>query len=105
MVDPISDDIPKLENLISYRDAILELAAKYHAFNVRIFGSVARGDATPQSDIDFLVDFEAGASLYDLSGLWQDLSELLDRRVDVLSDHSGMRERLRKRIMRDVIQL
>ena len=94
-----------LEDLRSRRDEIIEVARHNKAHNIRVFGSVARGEATPESDIDLLVDFEEGASLYDLSGLWQDLSELLDHPVEVVSDHPHMRERFRKRIMRDAVLL
>jgi hypothetical protein len=97
--------IPTLENLRAQRDAILERAAQNKAENVRVFGSVARGDATAESDIDLLVTFHEGASLVDLSGLVQDLSELLGRRVDVISDHPGIKERLRRRIERDAVPL
>jgi hypothetical protein len=61
---------PTLDSLRQHRDDILRLAAKYGASNVRVFGSVARGDATPESDVDLLVTFREGSSLYDLSGLW-----------------------------------
>jgi len=105
MTDRILDDIPTLENLRARRDEIIALAAKRRAFNVRVFGSVARGDATPESDIDLLVKFEDGASLYDLSGLWQDLCELLGRPVDILEEHDRMRERLRKNIFKDAVPL
>jgi len=96
---------PALDDLRVMRDQIIALAARHRASNVRVFGSVARGDATPDSDIDFLVTFEDGASLYDLSGLWQDLQELIGHSVDVVSDHAGLRDRFRQRITRDVVAL
>jgi uncharacterized protein len=68
------------------RDAILALAAKHGAFNVRIFGSVAEGNADEASDVDFLVDMEPGRSLLDLGGLLMDLQDLLGRKVDVLTE-------------------
>ncbi len=58
------------------REAILKLAQQYGASNVRVFGSVARGEARPGSDVDFLVEFRDGASIFDAVGLWQDLTEL-----------------------------
>jgi predicted nucleotidyltransferase len=76
---PISD-------LRSYRDRILELAAHHGARNVRVFGSVARGEDRSDSDIDFLVDVELGRSVLDVIGLQQDLEELLGRRVEVFTD-------------------
>ncbi len=74
---------PTLAELRARRDEILEVAASNRARNVRVFGSVARGEATPDSDIDFLVEFEPGASLMDLSGLHLDLEALLGRPVHV----------------------
>ena len=96
---------PTLEMLRERRDEILALAKRYGAYNVRVFGSVARGDATPESDIDFLVSFRDGASLYDLSGLRLDLIALLGCQVDVVSDHAGLRERFRKRLTREVVAI
>jgi len=72
----------------SKRSDILNLAHKYGANNVRLFGSVARGTSNDQSDIDFLVDFNADASLLDWSGFWLDLSDLLERDVDVATEKS-----------------
>jgi hypothetical protein len=69
-----------------HRSSILQLAARHGASRVRVFGSVARGEENPDSDVDFLVDFEPGRSLLDLVGLEQDLAELLDRKVDVVVD-------------------
>jgi predicted nucleotidyltransferase len=70
------------------RAAILRLAEKHGGRNVRVFGSVARGDAGPDSDIDFLVDFDAGRTLFDLIGLRLDLEELLGTAVDVVTPGS-----------------
>jgi uncharacterized protein len=70
------------------REAILQLAAQRGAFNVRVFGSVARGEAAAESDLDLLVEFGENASLSDLVGLWQDLSALMEREVDVIVEES-----------------
>jgi uncharacterized protein len=67
------------------RIEILEIAARNGASNVRVFGSVARGDATDSSDIDFLVDMEPHRSLLDVAGLTLDLERLLNRKVDVVT--------------------
>lgn len=75
----------KLDELRADRKAIIEIAAKHKAFNVAVFGSVARGDENSKSDIDFLVDFELGASLIDQAALRIDLCELLETEVDLLS--------------------
>lgn len=96
---------PTLEILREHRDEILRLAEHYGASNVRVFGSVARGDATPESDVDLLMTFRKGSSLYDLSGLWQDLTELLGTDITLLSDHDGIRERLRKNLHREAVSL
>jgi hypothetical protein len=68
-----------------HRDEILKIAARHRARTVRVFGSVARGDAGEGSDIDFLVDFEDDSSLFDLLHLAEDLRELLGHPVDVVS--------------------
>lgn len=86
------------------REDILRLAAKRGARNVRIFGSVARGDADAASDIDFLVTLDAGRSLLDLGGLLIELQELLGRDVDVVSDR-GIKPRIRERVLREAISL
>ncbi len=70
------------------RDDILRLAAKYGAYNVRVFGSVARGEARPDSDVDFLVEFQEGTTIWDAVGLWRNLSNLLKREVSVIAEES-----------------
>jgi predicted nucleotidyltransferase len=76
------------ELLKSKRHEILAIAARHGARNVRIFGSVARGEAGPESDLDILVEMEPGASLMDHIALMQDLEDLLGRKVDVVSDRA-----------------
>jgi hypothetical protein len=71
-----------------YRDQILQIAQKYKAENVRIFGSVVRGEDTEKSDVDFLVHFKQGSSLLDEAGLDLDLQDLLKCKVDVISDRA-----------------
>jgi len=87
-----------------YRDRIIGLAERRGAHNVRVFGSVARGEQRPDSDIDFLVDFEPGRSLLDLTGLWLDLEGTLGCKVDVVSSR-GLRPRVAPEVMRDAIPL
>ena len=92
------------EDIRSRRDAILEIARQYGAHNVRIFGSVARGDAGEDSDLDLIVRFEPGRSLLDHGGLIMDLRELLSVKVDVI-DEQAMRDRFRNHVMREAIPL
>lgn len=93
-----------LNGLRSRRDAIRQLAAKRGARHVRVFGSVARGEATPQSDVDFLVQFEPGRSLLDHGGLIADLEALLSCSVDVVSER-GLRPRFRDRVLTEAIAI
>ena len=74
-----------LEGLRRRRAEILGVARKHKAHQIAVFGSVARGEARPGSDLDLLVDFEPGASLLDHVGLFQDLEELLGVGVDVVT--------------------
>jgi len=76
------------EILNDRKDDILRLASQHGATNVRVFGSVARGDATGDSDVDFLVELAEGRSLFDLGGLLMDLQRLLGRQVDVVTEKS-----------------
>ncbi len=95
----------KIEQLIKQkREEILRIAARYGGRNVRVFGSVARGEADERSDIDFLVDMEAGRSLLDLGGLLMDLQEALGRNVDVVTER-GLKPRIRERVLKEAIEL
>ena len=85
-------------------DVVKRIAASRGARNLRVFGSVARGESRPDSDLDLLVDMENGRTLLDLVGLWQDLEEALGRRVDVVSE-GGLSPHLRDRILREAIPL
>ena len=93
-----------LETLRQQRQAILAVARRYGAHNIRVFGSVARGDATENSDVDLLVRFEPGRSLFDHGGLLMDLQNLLGVKVDVISE-GGMRERFHQHIMKEIVTL
>ena len=92
------------ELLDQKRQDILRIAAQHGAKNVRIFGSVARGEARPDSDVDFLVELEPERSLLDHVALMQDLSDLLGRRVEVATD-KGLREHIRSRVLQDAVPL
>ena len=82
------------------RQAIMALADKHGAHSVRVFGSVARGDSGPESDVDLLVKMEEGRSLLDLSALVLDLKDLLGAKVDVVSE-DGLYWLLRRRILKE----
>jgi predicted nucleotidyltransferase len=86
------------------RDEILRLASLHGAHNVRVFGSVARGQAHPGSDVDILVELEPGRSLLDLSGLLLDLQQLLGCKVDVVTEKS-LHWYIRDRVVQEAVPL
>jgi len=86
------------------KEEILRIAAKHGARNVRVFGSVARGEADERSDIDLIVEFEPERSLLDHAALWLELQELLGCKVDVVSDR-GIKPRIRERVLREAVPL
>ena len=88
------------ELLASKKDEILRIAAKHGARNVRVFGSVACGEARPDSDVDFLVDMDPGRTLLDQGGLLMDLRDLLDVQVDVVTE-DGLKSRIRERVLKE----
>ncbi|MGD0090219.1 MAG: nucleotidyltransferase family protein [Planctomycetota bacterium] len=92
------------ETIRQKRDAILALARQYGAYDIRVFGSVARGDTTEDSDLDLLVRFEPGRSLFDHGGFLMDLRDLLGVKVDVLSE-GGLTARFRQQVMKEAIPL
>lgn len=92
------------ELLKEKREDILRIATQHGASNVRIFGSVARGEARPDSDVDFLVELEPGRSLLDRVALIQDLEDLLGTKVDVATD-KGLRDHVRDRILNEAVPL
>jgi predicted nucleotidyltransferase len=92
------------ERLQQRREEILRTAAKYGASNVRVFGSVARGEAGPNSDVDVLVNLEPGRSLLDHAALLLELEALLGCQVDVVTER-GLRKRFRERVLREAVPL
>ena len=94
-----------LETLRSeQRDEIMRLAQRRGAQNLRVFGSVARGEANDHSDLDLLVAWEPGRSLLDHAGLVQDLQELLGIKVHVGTEKS-LHWYVRERILREATPL
>jgi hypothetical protein len=92
------------QELQAKREEILKIAAKHGAYNVRIFGSVARGEADKESDVDILVELGPDRSLLDLGGFLTDLEDLLGCRVDVVTE-KGLRTRLRDRVLQEAVPL
>ena len=86
------------------RPEILRLAQAHGAHNVRIFGAVTRGEARPESNVDFLVEMDSGRSLLDLIELSQDLEPLLQRKVDILTDQ-GLSPYLEQQIHAEAVSL
>ena len=82
------------------RDDILKIASRYGARKVRVFGSVVRGEARTDSDVDFLVDLEEGRSLMDLGGLLMDLQSLLGCNVDIVTE-KGLHWYIKEQVLRE----
>ncbi|HEX8275950.1 MAG TPA: nucleotidyltransferase family protein [Longimicrobiaceae bacterium] len=94
-----------IESLVlEKRVEILRIAELHGAYNVRVFGSVARGEAGPDSDVDLLIDVGGKTSSWFPAGLILDLEELLGRRVDVVTERA-LRPALRPYVLRDAIPL
>jgi hypothetical protein len=91
-------------SLLKLRSEVERLMRRRGVVRAGVFGSVARGEDTPESDVDFLVEFEEGRTLLDLSGLRLDLIDLLDRDVDVATPAS-LHPRLRDQILAEVVPL
>ena len=93
-----------IPSLLKLRSEVERLMRRRGVVRAGVFGSVARGEDTPESDVDFLVEFEEGRTLLDLSGLRLDLIDLLDRDVDVATP-SSLHPRLRDQILAEVVPL
>jgi predicted nucleotidyltransferase len=86
------------------REDILRIAKEHGAYNVRLFGSVARGEADSKSDLDLLVEMEPGRSLLDLGGLWSELNSLLGVKVDIVTE-KGLKKRIRERVLKEAVPI
>src|ERR1017187_8466864 len=94
--------VRRYDSLMSNREQILAIAARHGARNVRVFGSVARGEDTPESDVDLLVEFEPGRGLLNHAALIEELQNLLGCKVDVAS-HNGLKSRIRQRVIEEAV--
>lgn len=92
------------EELLKRRDDIIAVAKRNGASDVRIFGSVARGDTTATSDLDLIVRFEPGRNLMDYGMLIEELEELLGVKVDVVSE-GGLEGQFRARVLKEAVPL
>ena len=92
------------ETIREKREAILRIAGRHGATDVRLIGSVARGEARPDSDVDLLVTWSEGTSLLDQAALMLDLEKLLGRKVDIASD-GWVKPAIRESVYRDAIAL
>lgn len=92
------------EDILARRDEILRIAARHGARNVRVFGSVARGEAGPNSDLDLLVDVGPDITPFFPGGLVADLEQLLGRRIDIV-ETEGLYAYLRERILKEAVPL
>jgi len=86
------------------RDEILNIAAKHGARNIRLFGSTARGEDTPSSDVDILVDTGPTTSSWFPAGLILDLEHILGRRVEIVTE-KGLNPYLREHVLREAVPL
>ena len=94
-----------IEDLLQRRSQILAIAQKHGVYNVWVFGSVARGEATAESDIDFLVDYDLGRiTPWFPAGLSIDLERLLNRKVDIATADM-LKERIRDRVLHEAVRL
>ncbi len=93
-----------LHQLKRQREQILDIALKHSASDVRVFGSVARGEDTPSSDIDFLVNLAAKPSPWFPAGMTSDLEKLLGRRVEIVTQR-GLNPHLRKYVLKEAIPI
>ena len=92
------------ELLKEKREEILRIAAQHGAYNVRVFGSVARGEASNESDIDFLIDVGVNHSRWFPGGLLADLEDLLGCKVDIVTEN-GLHRVIRERVLKEAVPL
>lgn len=94
----------EIDQLKGYREDILEIAKRHNAPNIRVFGSVARGEASEDSDVDFLIDVSSKQSIFDVIRLIRALSELLGCKVDV-AQSTVLHPMMRDEVLKEAISL
>ena len=95
---------PRGRLVLAHREAVLAISARYHARNVRLFGSVVRGEESPESDVDFLVDFDESAHPLDILALGCELEEELGVKVDVCTSR-GLRAFVKDEVFAEAVSL
>ena len=96
----------QLDRLRHLKEDVLRIAGRHNAGKIYIFGSCARGEETPESDVDFVADFKAHSTLFNVVGLELDLSDLLGRSVDVVTlDRLETNDAFAQNVKRDMVLL
>jgi predicted nucleotidyltransferase len=90
--------------VLAHREAVLAISTRYHARNIRVFGSVVRGEETPESDVDFLVDFDDDAHPLDIVALGCELEDELGVKVDVCTPR-GLRDFVKEEVFAEAVTL
>ncbi len=93
-----------MKELSKKRNNILAIAKKRGVLTIKVFGSIARGDATENSDVDFLVEMEKGRTLLDVGGLLMDLQDLLHRKVDVVTV-KALKPHVKEEVLREALPI
>ena len=93
-----------MDSVESVREQVVPALKRHGVVRAALFGSVVRGDARDDSDVDFLVEFEKGKSLFDLVDLQFELEEILGRKADVVT-YSGLHKRIRDRVLQEQVHL
>ncbi len=93
-----------IDEVKAKREDILNIAKKHGAYNIRIFGSVVRGEAKQDSDLDVLIDLEPNRSLFDHAALMIELQETMNCKVDVVTE-KGLRPRIREVVLKEAISI
>jgi hypothetical protein len=92
------------EDVLKRRDEVMQIAIAHGVTRIQMFGSVVRGEETPESDLDFLVEFQAGRNLIDQVALVQDLEDLFGRSVDVVTE-GGLHWYIREQVLQEAVTL